>query len=132
MLGGWGNIPTVDASAADQIAAYVRRRDREEKTRSLERRAELDRAARALARCLVAEHGASRVWLFGSLAWGDPDDASDIDLAVQGLSEERYFRALGAVLARAPVRVDLVRMEEAQPSLRDRVLDAGILLEERP
>ncbi|GMV40926.1 MAG: hypothetical protein AMXMBFR64_26420 [Myxococcales bacterium] len=50
-------------------------------------------------------------------------------LAVEGLEEGLYFRALAALLAAAPARVDLVRMEEADASLRERVLMHGLLLE---
>ena len=119
----------MDDWSASHIATFIHRSDEAERERARKRREQLIEAARELARRLVGAHGAFRVWLFGSLAWGEPDEASDIDLAVEGLDELRYFPALGGLLAVAPTRVDLVRMEEAEPSLRARVLEAGLLLE---
>ena len=90
-------------------------------------------AAPALAEMLVRDHGALRVWLFGSLAWGAADGQSDLDLATEGLPTGEYFRALGALLERAPGRVDLVRLEDAPESLRARILAEGeVLLDRQP
>src|SRR5258708_112817 len=89
-------------------------------------------AARALAeRCaevLVERYGASRVHLFGSLAAGSPRSfgpRSDIDLAVEGLPDASYFPALGALAAVTAdaVPIDLVPVETAPPSLRQRVAE---------
>lgn len=71
----------------------------------------------------------SRVWLFGSLAHGYFDFHSDIDFAVEGLPEENYLKAYGiAEDIAAPVKVDLVLLETALPSLRDCILKEGKLL----
>lgn len=114
---------------ADRIARFIHRQDAAEAASAVERRARLTGEARSLARLLVEGFGASRVWLFGSLVWGHPDDASDLDLAAEGLAEESYFRALAALLRDSAVPVDLVRLEEAPPSLRERILEGGLLLE---
>lgn len=82
-------------------------------------------AARDLARLLADEFGASQVWLFGSLAWGEPDLDADIDLAVTGLDPDAYFAALGRLLCAAPFSVDLVCLQEAPEALRTRILRDG-------
>lgn len=58
------------------------------------RRREAQEAARRLARILVDEWGASRVWLFGSAAgeWVF-HDGSDVDVAVDGLDDRTFTRA---------------------------------------
>ncbi|GMV43072.1 MAG: hypothetical protein AMXMBFR64_47880 [Myxococcales bacterium] len=114
---------------ADRIARFIHRQDAADAASAVERRTRLTSEARSLARRLVEGFGASRVWLFGSLVWGHPDDASDLDLAAEGLAEESYFRALAALLRDSAVPVDLVRLEEAPPSLRERILEGGLLLE---
>ena len=48
---------------------------------------------------LVEVHGASTVRLFGSLAGGGFREMSDVDLAVEGLDESRYFAALADLMA---------------------------------
>ncbi|CAN5535104.1 hypothetical protein BH20VER1_BH20VER1_32210 [soil metagenome] len=86
---------------------------------------ELARQAAAFLR----EQGASRVWLFGSLARGRPQDwHSDLDLAVEGLPPERYLGALGELLMRLPLSLDLVEIERAAPALREQILADGIVL----
>lgn len=119
-------------AVADRIARFIQRQDAADAARSAERRTRLTSEARGLAQRLVEGFGASRVWLFGSLVWGRPDEASDLDLAAEGLAEEAYFRALAALLRDAAVPVDLVRLEEAPPSLRERILRSGLLLEGAP
>ncbi len=74
---------------------------------------------------LVEVHGASTVRLFGSLAGGGFREMSDVDLAVEGLDESRYFAALADLMALFDGPVDLVRMETASDSLRDRIAVEG-------
>ncbi len=73
-------------------------------------------AARKCARILKEEFGATRVVLFGSMlnleqiTW-----RSDIDLAVWGLPESDYFRAVSRVLDVDPnFSVDLVEAQHAR------------------
>jgi predicted nucleotidyltransferase len=90
-----------------------------------------DRAGRLLGhvaqarRLLVDRHGARRVWLFGSLIAGQPTAESDVDLAVEQLPSSAYFRALADLMALFQGPVDLVRLEDASESLRERVLVEG-------
>ncbi len=77
-----------------------------------------------IVRALVAR-GARDVWLFGSLAGGKPHERSDLDLAVTGLAPENYFAALADACEASPVDVDLVTMEDAPASLRERILATG-------
>lgn len=101
---------------------------------SAERRAAADRApvlrekAVAAARKVVEECGASRVWVFGSLVWGEAHAASDVDLLVEGLPAEAWSRACALAEGAMEAPVDLVRVEEAAPGLVARVLDQGMLL----
>jgi predicted nucleotidyltransferase len=96
-----------------------------------EHQAGRDRAGRLLdhlpqaRRVLVERHGAQRVWLFGSLIAGQPTAESDVDLAVERLPSSAYFSALADLMALFHGPVDLVRLEEASESLRERVLAEG-------
>jgi predicted nucleotidyltransferase len=76
---------------------------------------------------LLRRHGASRVWLFGSLARGrEPDFRSDVDLAVQGLAAEHYYRLVSELQWLFGVPVDLVEIERAPAALRSRILQEGL------
>lgn len=81
------------------------------------------------AAAFLRAQGARNVWLFGSLAKGRRQDwRSDLDLAVEGLAPALYLGALGELLLRLPVDVDLVELETASEALRLQILTHGILL----
>ena len=77
----------------------------------------------------LRERGAARAWLFGSLAEGGVRETSDVDLAAEGLPSTGYFEVLAEMMAIFGCAVDLVRLEEASDSLRERILTEG---EEQP
>lgn len=76
--------------------------------------------ARQAATVLRERFGIRRAVLIGSLARGDLFHVhSDVDLAVWGLDDREYYRAVSCVLDIDPaIAVDLVLAEEAPPSLR--------------
>lgn len=102
------------------------------RTRSEERRARADERARRFrqllppaAKLLVQRYGAHQVLLFGSLAEGTFSENSDVDLAVIGMPQAHYFEALAELMRLFGAPVDLVRIEDAPPSLRDRIRSEG-------
>jgi len=108
-----------------EMAAQLRRR-REEQDRLARARAERLRSRLPAARdLLLGHHGAAVVRLFGSLARGDVTPESDVDLAVAGMPSANYFRALADLMTLFGSPVDLVRIEEAPPSLRERIAAEG-------
>lgn len=112
---------TVDVATT---RAHLRRLDAERAERGAERHQKLE-AQLPEARDVLRKKGATRVWVFGSVATGETTSSSDLDLAVEGLPGRQYFPALGELFRRLSCDVDLVRMEEAPESLRDRVLAEG-------
>ncbi|MBM4379900.1 MAG: nucleotidyltransferase domain-containing protein [Deltaproteobacteria bacterium] len=109
-------------------ASWLRARDAARWSAAAERSARLRRGLPAVAAELIARLGCSRVVLFGSLARGDVHPQSDVDLWVEGLDAVRQFEVVAAASARLGVQVDLVRAEEAPPSLRERVQAEGVPL----
>jgi predicted nucleotidyltransferase len=84
-----------------------------------------------LAAKFLREQGASRVWLFGSLAKGRrPTVHSDFDFAVEGLPADRFFGSVGHLLQILPRPVDVVEIETCPPLLREEILEHGIVLDE--
>jgi len=109
----------------DEMAAAWRRRRAEQKARC-DARAEAVRARLPAAKQLLKERfGARRVVLFGSLARGDTDEHSDVDLAVEGLAHLDYFHALAELAGLLDSPVDLVELESAGPSLLARIRHEG-------
>jgi predicted nucleotidyltransferase len=115
-------------SYVDDCAATFRRRLTAERSRAANRAAELSRRAEEAAATLVGKCGATRVWLFGSLAWGEAHAGSDVDLLVEGLPSEAWSVACALAEAVVQAPVDLIRVEEASPELVARVRDRGVLL----
>ena len=82
-------------------------------------------------RALAQRHGFDNVRVFGSMARGDGDGRSDVDLLVT-LPADKTGLALGALLMDVQDllgrRVDVVTEDGLHPAFRDRVLkDAQIL-----
>jgi len=102
-----------------EYRAGVARREAESQRRCAEHLARAWEVANAAAALLRARYSATRVVIFGSLAQPARFHArSDVDLAVWGIDERSYLRAVADVTALdANLLVDLVRVEEAAPSL---------------
>ena len=74
---------------------------------------------------LARRHGMRSVKVFGSMARGDADASSDVDLLVETSPDTSGF-ALGALLMDAQDllgrRVDIVTERSLHPLMRDRIL----------
>jgi len=104
------------------------RRLKKEKEELGRKRELLIKKVRLCARKLK-ELGGKRVILFGSLATGMFRKDSDIDIAVEGLSVDAYFNALGILEEiLEDVTFDLIDVKEALPSVLERIESEGIQL----
>ncbi|MBI4702236.1 MAG: nucleotidyltransferase domain-containing protein [Deltaproteobacteria bacterium] len=82
----------------------------------------------AVVSLLVERFGARRVILFGSLADGGWSEASDVDLAVEGLAGDWFEAWDAAEQALGPDwRLDLVPVEQARPALRQSIARGEVL-----
>jgi predicted nucleotidyltransferase len=113
-----------------ELSAYVagaKRRQQQKQAQLSDRYQLLQDVAQQAALLLKRDFGVSRVVLFGSaLARDRIHLRSDVDLAVEGLAEADYLRAVGRLLdLHGDVSVDLVMLAEAAESLRDRIMREG-------
>ncbi len=83
--------------------------------------------AHKAAALLKERFGASRVIVFGSLLRPEVfDERSDVDLAVWGVADDKYLRAVAAVTALdREISVDLVQMELSRSSISTQA-EAGV------
>ena len=91
-------------------------------------------AIRRLVARLGTEPSVRRVLLFGSRARGTAQPRSDVDLAVEApaASARDWLRLTDmAEEAETLLSIDLVRLDEAPPELRERILTEGQPLYER-
>ncbi len=117
-----------EAMARYRRGALAREQAQRQET-ELRREAAWDLARRA-ARLLREEFGATQVIVFGSLAhgaWFEP--RSDIDLAVEGIPVEAFWRAWCALdRLGSSVEIDLIALESASERLRDEIARQGVAL----
>lgn len=106
-------------------------REQDEQKRRID---EMHRIAALCADHLARHFDVKRVYLFGSLVRETFIHArSDIDLAVEGLASHLYFKAISALWDELPpgVELDLVPLEDAYDSLKEKIKTQGKLLYER-
>jgi predicted nucleotidyltransferase len=118
---------------AEQMAVYqeTARRRRQQKARRLAlRRQRALEVAQQASRALKERFGAQQVVIFGSvLSSKHFHERSDVDLAVWGLREGVYYRAVAHLLSLDPaISVDLVEAELAPPRLLATIEREGVSL----
>jgi predicted nucleotidyltransferase len=114
-------------TAMAAFRATAARRELDARRRRAVRYDRAQPVAREAARILRVEFGAARVVLFGSGTSPERFGVlSDLDLAVWGLAEHLYLQALARLLSIDPdLRVDLVAVEQARPSIRAAIASEG-------
>ena len=113
-------------------AAHWLQRKAEARSRLKQRHQDGLKTAKALADILKSDFGATKVALFGSmLSVNNIHMHSDIDLAVWDMPFSAYIKALSKLMAYSgEFSVDLVRIEEAPPSLSAYIDREGLILGE--
>ena len=102
-----------------EMQGYILTAQRQERRRQeqLEHRRQKGLAGAATAAARLKQLGATQVVLFGSLLDESFHEQSDIDLAVWGLPEKFYFKAVAQLQGIAGFEVDLVEAEDAMPHI---------------
>jgi predicted nucleotidyltransferase len=77
--------------------------------------------AKKAANLLKQEFGAERVVLFGSVLGEGFHESSDLDLAVWGLPESLYFKAVARLEGLDGFVIDLVEVQHAFPHIADAI-----------
>lgn len=83
-------------------------------------------AAEILKKCYLAE----KVILFGSLLHKTSFDfTSDIDLAVSGIPDSRFYKAVGTIMqVVTPFEIDLVDINDCRESIKKTIESEGVAL----
>ena len=64
-----------------------------------------------IAKKVLLREGVSAIYIFGSFAEGNYTEKSDIDIAIVGLKEDRYFKIYGELLEKLTHDFDLVGLD---------------------
>jgi predicted nucleotidyltransferase len=76
---------------------------------------------------LLKSAGCKEVYLFGSVAEGNDNESSDIDIAIKGCPPGRFFELLGKLMLELDCRVDLVNLDHGD-AFSKHLLNKGQLL----
>ena len=79
---------------------------------------------------ILKENGAKRVFMYGSEVKGKHHRFSDIDLACEGITPDKFFKVFGRLLSIIERRIDLVDIRDVKETFRKRIEREGILLYE--
>lgn len=111
----------------DMYQLTAQKRAEKQKQAITKRREKAWRLARTAASLLKEKFGATQVAVFGSLVHPQLfHRRSDIDLAVWGIDESEYYRAVSQLLSLDPdISFDLVEVEHASPRLREKIEREG-------
>lgn len=88
-------------------------------------RAEVVPKVRAAVAELRASGRCGRAWLFGSYAWDEPIERSDVDLLVES---DDPFGIAGHLIGATGRMAHVISIEDAPPSLRERATREGVEL----
>lgn len=81
-----------------------------------------------MAGSVLSRHGADQVILYGSMARGTYRPDSDIDICVQGLPSQNFFRAMAECLMASHRSLSIVDFENSHGYFRERILAEGKVL----
>ena len=116
--------------SSEQMRPYILSAKRREQNRLeilQKRRQQALEIAKIAAEILKKEFGAEKIILFGSLLNDNFHENSDIDLAVFGLSEKQYFKAVARLISLSEFEFDLVEFQYANPEIA-KAISEGIIL----
>jgi predicted nucleotidyltransferase len=119
-------------AGSDQLAEHKRYAREREAQRLADLKARRERAWAVAGRAAELLKGspwhATRVVLYGSVAGGDHfNERSDIDLAVEGVAPDEFFRAWAALTEiEAGFELNLAPLEAVRPALRASIDEEGV------
>ena len=101
-----------------------------EESRRQARRKRFDAASddfRAIVRMIITRYSPRKIVQWGSLLHPEQfDENSDIDIAVEGITDaERYFALLGDAMNLTRFRPDIVQLEKIEPEFAELILLKG-------
>lgn len=114
----------------EYIRDWVERKKKEEEKMKVLSQKALKEAKR-IAEVLREKYGVGKVVLFVSLAkylrgTGEFTERSDIDLAVEGLPKEKYFKVLSEINRFSEFEIDLIDLEGCPEFLKRLIKREGI------
>lgn len=77
---------------------------------------------------ILKENGVKEVFIFGSIANGKFNENSDIDIAVKGLNEKKFYKVASILMFELEHEIDLIDLDDKENSFSQMLLRVGGLL----
>ena len=74
---------------------------------------------------VLKKYNAAKIILYGSVARGDYKDSSDLDICVEGLDSQYFFKALGECIMECKHSVSVTDFDTTYGYFRERILREG-------
>ena len=116
-------MTAIPLSKMQSYILTAKRREQSRMEKLAQHRAQGMEVAQKAANQLKQEFGAERVVLFGSVLGKGFHEASDLDLAVWGLPESLYLKAIARLDGLDGFAIDLVEAQHAPPHIADAIRD---------
>ena len=77
---------------------------------------------------ILKENGVKEVFIFGSIVNGKFNENSDIDIAVKGLNEEKFYKVASILMFELENKFDLIDLDDTQNRFSQMLLKGGGLV----
>ena len=77
---------------------------------------------------ILKNNGCTEIYIFGSIANGKFNENSDIDIAVKGLDDDKFFRVLGELNKELANNIDLIDLNDENNRFAQFILKQGELI----
>lgn len=77
---------------------------------------------------ILKENNSKEIFIFGSLVNGNYNENSDIDIAVRGLSQDKFYKVASILLFELEKEFDLIDLDDEQNRFSQILLKIGALL----
>ena len=77
---------------------------------------------------ILKENNSKEIFIFGSLVNGNYNENSDIDIAVRGLSQDKFYKVASILLFELENEFDFIDLDDEQNRFSQILLKIGALL----
>ena len=77
---------------------------------------------------ILKDHGATEVFIFGSIVNGKFNENSDIDIAIKGLNENNFYKVASILMFELENKFDLIDLDDKENRFSQMILEIGGLL----
>ena len=78
---------------------------------------------------ILKDNGATEIFIFGSIAKGNINENSDIDIAIKGLNAKDFYRVASVLMFELENKFDLIDLDDKENRFSQMLLKVGGLLQ---